>query len=673
MRNNQPVTQVGHEIPVGDYLVSTTDLKGVITSANDAFIRMSGYSREELLGSPHSIIRHPDMPPEAFKNLWDTIQGGKSWHGIVKNRSKNGGFYWVDANVTPVREQGRTVGYMSVRSKPSEAQIKEAEELYARIRRGDSLEKLGKHPWIPFPRMNFGFRLLSSAGVLLATLGLVFLVVFLSVRTVRDGAMGLRDEHIPMALLADEMAYQIVDAQQAFTDVGATRKPEGLEVAKKDAEAFRKAATKFKELSKADDSAQGQIASIAAEFDAFFQQGDAMAKSYLGGDQKAANDQMEAFDRLSTALTTKMKALRERELTVAREKLATMTDSSRQTLSLLIAGAILALLVWAAIFPLLSEVLFRQLGGEPLATTEAVRDLAEGNLRGSVRTRLGDRSSVLGSISALQQWLKAIFNRIRFDVDRVAASARSFASATDQVAATSVEMARNAEIQSEGAERMASAITELSASIYEVVRNVQAAQDRAQDAVKAADAGDQSGAAAMVSMSEVERATAEMVKAVRVIQEIARQTNLLSLNAAIEAAKAGTHGKGFAVVAEEVRKLAERSSAAAKEIAILIEGSNEAVGRSRVTVQEAVNSFSLIRGHIGELVAVSQEISASTGEQARASSEVADLVDAGSTRAGENAAAARQLAATAEETARTSAQLTDLAEGLATVMAGIKS
>ena len=610
VRNNQPVTQVGKDIPVGDYLVSTTDLKGVITSANDSFVRMSGFTREELIGSPHSLIRHPDMPSEAFKNLWDTIQSGKNWHGIVKNRSKNGGFYWVDASVTPIREQGRMVGYMSVRSKPSEAQIREAEGTYARIRRGDSLEKLSRRPWIPFPKMNFAFRLLSSAGVLLATLGVVFLVVYLSVRTVRDGAVGLRDEYLPTALLADEMAFLIVDTQQAFTDVGATRKADGLEVVRQDAASFRQAVIAFREASKGDAFHLGQIDKIASEYEGFLQQGESMAKAYLNSDQTLANTQMEAFDRLSTSLTMQMKALQARKVTDVREKLSRMALSSRQTLSILIAGAILAVLVWAAIFPLLAEVLFRQLGGEPLYTTESIRTLAEGDLRANVHTRLGDRSSVLGSISSLQQWLKAIFNRIRYDVDRVASNARSFMASTDQVAATSVEMARNAEIQQEGAERMASAITELSASIHEVARNVQAAQDRAQEAVKAADAGDHSGVAAMASMGEVERATGEMVKAVRVIQEIARQTNLLSLNAAIEAAKAGTHGKGFAVVAEEVRKLAERSSSAAKEIALLIEGSNEAVGRSRITVQEAVTSFGVIRGHIGQLVAVSQKISA---------------------------------------------------------------
>jgi methyl-accepting chemotaxis protein len=160
-----------------------------------------------------------------------------------------------------------------------------------------------------------------------------------------------------------------------------------------------------------------------------------------------------------------------------------------------------------------------------------------------------------------------------------------------------------------------------------------------------------------------------MISAVVVIQEIARQTNLLSLNAAIEAAKAGAHGKGFAVVAEEVRKLAERSSGAAKEIAVLIEGSNEAVGLGRTTVQETVDALSRIREHIGQLQAMSMEIAASTEEQAKASSEVAQQVDMAAVKAGENASAAIELSATVEETARASGQLAAVAEGLAALMA----
>ncbi|MDN3544674.1 MAG: methyl-accepting chemotaxis protein [Roseateles asaccharophilus] len=134
MRDNQPVTQREYPFPAGTSLVSTTDLKGRILHCNAAFIEVSGYAREELLGQPHNLIRHPDMPEEAFRDLWDTIAAGKPWSGLVKNRRKDGDHYWVVANVTPLLDAGRPVAYMSVRSEPTREQIQSAEALYARMR-----------------------------------------------------------------------------------------------------------------------------------------------------------------------------------------------------------------------------------------------------------------------------------------------------------------------------------------------------------------------------------------------------------------------------------------------------------------------------------------------------------------------------------------------------------
>ena len=135
MRDNQPVTQREYPFPSGQSLVSTTDLKGRILHCNAAFVEVSGYTRDELLGQPHNLIRHPDMPAEAFRDLWETIAAGKPWSGLVKNRRKDGDHYWVQANVTPLLDGGRPVAYMSVRSEASREQIQAAETLYAQMRR----------------------------------------------------------------------------------------------------------------------------------------------------------------------------------------------------------------------------------------------------------------------------------------------------------------------------------------------------------------------------------------------------------------------------------------------------------------------------------------------------------------------------------------------------------
>ncbi len=136
MRINQPVTDEEYVLPDGEVIITRTDLDSRITYANQAFLSSSGFSLQECIGEPQNIVRHPDMPREAFADLWKTIRGGKPWTGIVKNRRKNGGYYWVRANVTPIVENGRTVGYMSVRVKPTAEEIDAAQALYEAMRAG---------------------------------------------------------------------------------------------------------------------------------------------------------------------------------------------------------------------------------------------------------------------------------------------------------------------------------------------------------------------------------------------------------------------------------------------------------------------------------------------------------------------------------------------------------
>ncbi|MDX5376658.1 MAG: PAS domain-containing protein, partial [Halomonas sp.] len=138
MRNNQPVTQREHKLDDQQLLITRTNLEGKITFANDAFVEVSGYSRDELIGSPHNLIRHPDMPSAAFADLWQTIKRGDTWQGVVKNRCKNGDHYWVRATVTPIIEGGECLGYTSVRTKVEPGVVAATERVYARMREGRS-------------------------------------------------------------------------------------------------------------------------------------------------------------------------------------------------------------------------------------------------------------------------------------------------------------------------------------------------------------------------------------------------------------------------------------------------------------------------------------------------------------------------------------------------------
>jgi aerotaxis receptor len=182
MRNNQPVTNREHTFGEQQRLISTTDLNGNITYCNDNFIEISGFHRDELIRSPHNLVRHPDVPSAIFEHMWGTLKSGQPWMGIVKNRRKNGDHYWVNAFVTPILDPNRAViGFESVRTKPTPEQIERAKVLYARLNAGTpavtllerSLPTLIK--WLPFVVISqisvlIGYWLQHGAGFAVAAL-----------------------------------------------------------------------------------------------------------------------------------------------------------------------------------------------------------------------------------------------------------------------------------------------------------------------------------------------------------------------------------------------------------------------------------------------------------------------------------------------------------------------
>ena len=188
MRSNTPVTQRRVHIPQDATLMSTTDPDSRVTYANEAFLAVSGFCREELVGEPHNLVRHPDMPEAAFADMWATLRAGLSWSALVKNRSKSGDHYWVRANATPVRRDGRLVGYLSVRTCPGDEEVTQAEAAYQALRGGEApgmafhrglLVHTGWRRWRSWPQTWSTGRRLGLAGLLAVAPAAVLAAVLL--------------------------------------------------------------------------------------------------------------------------------------------------------------------------------------------------------------------------------------------------------------------------------------------------------------------------------------------------------------------------------------------------------------------------------------------------------------------------------------------------------------
>ena len=247
MRLNLPVSNIEVTLPDGVVIVSKTDLKGVITYCNNAFVEVSGRSRDEIIGAPHNIVRHPDMPPEAFADLWKTIKANKPWQGVVKNRRKDGSFYWAVSNITPLLENGKAIGYVAFRYKATPEQIEIASAAYRQIREGSRKLRIeeGSIVKIKSPLLHW----LSNASVKARLFALIFVLLGAMVAT---GIFNLREAEKAHQRTVDGMAMSSTQAYALDTArIAATVFHEQLHTWKdvlihgRDAASFKKNLEKF--------------------------------------------------------------------------------------------------------------------------------------------------------------------------------------------------------------------------------------------------------------------------------------------------------------------------------------------------------------------------------------------------------------------------------------------
>ncbi len=713
MKMNLPVTSV--EYPLGDdtLIVSKTDIKGRLTYFNDDFVDASGFTADELMGKPHNIVRHPDMPVEAFENLWATLQEGKPWAGAVKNRRKNGDFYWVLASATPIFESGQITGYMSIRTKLPADQRAEAERAYALI------QAKKPHPYTlsagllrrrsPLDRLGFFSATLKRRLVTMTAClaGFMLIIGAIGMSGGRSANIQLQsvyyDRLVPLSEIAeigDHMQANILLLYGAAVD-GKAGKP----------------------VSEVASAVSANISAISAAWQRYVSSAQTpeskiLAESYIAKRRAYVEDGLKAglamlaagkFDELSQHVTQKVNPLfvaakKEADklvgIQIAEAKTSfesaqtSYTINSVISICMLLAGIVLGGLLGLVTIRAISKPLDRLIG--------LLQRIAQGEFNNRVVIERDDEVGIaLRHLQAMQAKLGFDGEVRRFEEARrhrrtqrveeltqtfdaeITSIMRTVASASTELQATASSMTATAEETSNQATAVAAATEEASTNVQTVAA---ASEELASSVTEISRQVVQSAAIAKKAVSEADRTNttieslfteaANIGDVVKLISEIASQTNLLALNATIEAARAGEAGRGFAVVAAEVKNLAEQTAKATDQIGAQVSSiqnsSSEAVSAIKgisTTINEMSEIASAIAGAVEEQGSATQEIARNVQQAALGTGEISANVVGVQQAAGDTGAAAQQVLKASSELSRQSETMRSQVESF---LSGIK-
>ena len=681
MRDNQPVTNT--EVPVGNdvTIVSRTDAGGRITYINEDFIKISGFTEQELLNAPHNIVRHPDMPKEAFADLWQTLKAGNPWAGAVKNRTKSGDYYWVQASATPIWEDGKVTGYMSIGTALPAAARKAAGELYERMREGKADDIHLSNGIVSQKSWKDRFAFMSAS----IKARLVTLSVVLALLMVLIGAAGIvstdrgngylssvySDRLAPIAQISEisermlaniSLLYKGTVAARAGKTAGDTEEQIKANIARITQlwtaymgtymEADEKAmAEKYAALRK-DYVQKGLLAGIA------------MLKAGKFTDLEAhIVGQVEPLFAAAKAEAENLLKLQDRE---ARRSFTSANTEFWIALGT-VSGFILIALLTAL---MLSRKTIGAITGPANQLIATMGSIAQGNFNNTIEVRqLDEIGTALNHLKAMQAKLgfdRAVrrqeakqreieeaekLERARKDAEAQAEQARkaeecarkldaliqdfdkSVSATLETLSSASTELQSTAQAMSSTAEETSNQSTAVSTAAEQMSSNVQTVAAAGEElSASITEISRQVTRSMEITRDAVGKAvgTNEQIKklassaqrigdVVSLISDIASQTNLLALNATIEAARAGEAGKGFAVVASEVKSLSQQTAKATEEISAQI-------GEIQAETTGAVEAISTITAIIDQINEITATVASAVEEQGASTQEIASNV-----------------------------------------------